>query len=208
MNKKRTFAFFICPIFVWTTHAQMTTLTTSEEIIQKLITTDFRVAFDGVSDYMGFLENEQTPDSNSALVQALKNENERIRSIWLKQGEDFPLYQSEGDGESLLFLEDAVYQLQDSATISVLLPWCDDEMIDFERQAFEPVLRFVEEPSSGTTRYDTGSCLDALLMMVDHWNLRSFSSFERQRMKQVASKYIENSEFYSMRYAISLSHSL
>ncbi len=81
-------------------------------------------------------------------------------------------------------------------------------MIDFGRQAFEPVLSFVEEPPAGITRLQIGSCINTLRMMVNFWGMSAFSESEHQRMKQVAEKYIEKIHFITMDYAISLAYSL
>ncbi len=210
MYEKLFFSFFLSLISVWTVHAQRQAPATPEEIIQKLTSQDYKVAFDGLNDYVRLSEDQRTSGVKSTLVQALKNENDRIRSIRLQKGADFPLYESEGEGETILFLVGEVYELKDPSTIPVLLPWCGtgDELVDFGRQAFEPVLRFVEDPPPEMTRYEIGSCLYAIRMMIDYWGLSTFSESEHQRMKQVAQKYIENSVFFSMSFAISLAYSL
>jgi len=78
-------------------------LATPDEIIQKLISSDYRTALDGLSDYIRLSEDQRTPAIKSALVQALRNENERVRSIISQRGEDLPVYQSEG-GRRLSFV--------------------------------------------------------------------------------------------------------
>jgi len=191
-------------------HAQRTTSVTSEEIIQKLTSLDYKIAFDGVDDYMRLSKDERTQEVKAALVQALKNENERTRSIRLQRVENLPVYETEGDAEGSLFLVIEVYELRDPTTIPELLPWCQggDAMVDFGRVAFEPVLNFVEKPPSGTTILKIGSCMYVLRMMVDYWGVDSFSASERQRMKQVAEKYIENPRLSATSRAISLAYSL
>jgi len=210
MHKKFILIFVITLFSVGTVYAQRTTSVTSEEIIQKLTSLDFRVAFDGVDDYMRLTEDERTPEVKSALIQAFKNENERTRSIRLQRVENLPVYETEGDAEGSLFLVYEVYELRDTTAIPALLPWCQrgDEMVDFGRPAFEPVLNFVEKPPSGTSSFEIGSCIYTLRMMVDYWGVDSFGASDRERMKQVAMRYIENSEFLTMSDAISLTHSL
>ena len=181
-----------------------------DAVIRQLISSDYRTAFDGVEDYMALSEDQRTSVVKDALVQALKNENERIRSIMLTRGDAMPVYEDHTSAEMSLFLVEEVYKLRDPATIPVLLPWCGpgDAMVDFGRQAFEPVLRFVEAPLPGITRYQIGSCLYTLRMMVDYWGLDTFSTLERQRMKQVSTRYIVGSEFFLMDDAIRLSASI
>ncbi|MCY4171161.1 MAG: hypothetical protein OXF08_06130 [Bacteroidetes bacterium] len=210
MNKKIIIPCILCFFSVWTIHAQKLDQVTPDKVIQKLTSPDFRVAFEGLEDYMRLPEDQHTPAIKSALVQALINENRRIQSIRIEKGEDFPLYKLEGQGEALLFLMGEVYDLRDPATIPALLPWCQtgDEMVDFGRVAFDPILSYVEEPPEGTSRYSIGSCIYTLRMMVDYWGLSSFSSSEHQRMRQVAEKYIVNSKFYTMYDAITLAASL
>ncbi len=210
MYKKLIFTFFLSFISGWTVHAQRQAPATPEEIIQKLISQDYKVAFDGLNDYMRLSEDQRTSGVKSALVQALKNENERARSVIMQKGEYLPIYTSEGEAEGALYLVKEVYKLQDPDTIPLLLPWCQtgDYMIDFGRQAFEPVLSFVEKPPAGITRLQIGSCINTLRMMVDYWGMSAFSKSEHQRMKQVAEKYIEKIHFITMDYAISLAYSL
>jgi len=45
-------------------------------------------------------------------------------------------------------------------------------------------------------------------MMVDYWGVDSFSASDRQRMKLVAKKYIENLRLFTMDDAVSLAYSL
>jgi len=208
MHKKFILIFFITLFSVGAVHAQRTTSITSEEIIQKLTSSDYKIAFDGLNDYVGLLEDERTPEVKAALVQALINENMRIRSIQIQN--DFPMYESEGGGESILSLVYEVYELRDPTTIPELLPWCQrgDEMVDFGRVAFEPVLNFVEKPPSGTSSLGIGRCIYTLRMMVDYWGVDSFSASDRQRMKQVSEKYIENPRLSATNNAISLAYSL
>ncbi len=107
-----------------TVDGQRYTPVTPEEIIQKLISQDYKVAFDGLNDYMRLSEDQRTSDVKSTLVETLKNENERIQSIRLQKEEYLPIYTSEGEAEGALYLVKEVYKLQDPATIPLLLPWC------------------------------------------------------------------------------------
>ena len=210
MHRKIITLFFLCLFSVWTVHAQRTGPATMDEIIEKLISSDYRTALDGLVDYMRLSEDQRIPAVKSALIQALINENERVRSIISQRGEDIPVYESEGDAEGSLMLMNEVYDLRDPTAIPALLPWCQtgDNMVDFGRVAFDPILSYVEEPPEGTSRYSIGSCIYTLRMMVDYWGLSSFSSSEHQRMRQVAEKYIVNSKFYTMYDAITLAASL
>ncbi len=210
MYKKLIFTFFLSFISVWTVHAQRQAPATPEKIIQKLTHQDYKVALDGLNDYMRLSEDQRSSDVKSALVQALKNENERARSVIMQKGEYLPIYTSEGEGEGVLSLVKEVYKLKDPATIPVLLPWCQtgDDMVDFGRQAFEPLLRFLEEPPSGMTSFQIGSAMYTLRMMVDSWDVTTFSESERQRMRQIAEKYIKGSGYIKVRNAISLAYSL
>ena len=185
-------------------------LATPDEIIQKLISSDYRTALDGLSDYIRLSEDQRTPAIKSALVQALRNENERVRSIISQRGEDLPVYQSEGGAEGTLLLMEEVYELRDPSTIPVLLPWCQTggRMVDFGRVALEPLLKYLEEPPIGTTRHQIGSCMYTLRMMVDYWGVTTLTSSQHQRMRLIAEKYIENSVYYTMSFAISLAASL
>ena len=206
---------FILPLFlslfsVCTVHAQKSMGATPDGVIRQLTSSDYRTVLDGLADYMSLPKNQRTPAVKAALVQALKNENERIRSIILTRGDAMPVYEDHGSAEGALLLVREVYELQDPTTIPALLPWRggNDEIIDFGRQAFEPVLRFIEESPPGTMRNSIAGRLYTLRMMVDYWGLDTFSTSEHQRMKQVAAKYIVNPEFSTMSNAISLAASL
>ncbi len=210
MSTKFILTFFFSLFLVCTVHAQKPEPAIPDEVIRQLTSLDYRTAFGGLNNYLRLPEDQRTPAVNAALVQALKNENERIRSITLRRGEEMPVYEDHGSAEASLSLVQEVYELRDPSTIPVLLPWrgWNDEMIDFGRKAFEPVLRFVEGPPSGTTRNAIAGRLYTLRMMVDYWGLDTFSTSEHQRMKEVAIKYIVNSEFSTMSNAIRLAASL
>ena len=222
MHSRFILTFFLSLLPLCTLYAQnpgTTRTTTPDEIVRRLTNSDYRIAFAGVESYMVFSPDQRTPAMKAALVQALKNENERIRQIELRRDEWSPIYKSHGSAEGALFLVEEVYALKDPATIPLLLPWMccggDDEMIGFGRQAFEPVLGFLEMPPPGTTQSALSGGLFTLRMMVDYWGLGTFSTSERERMKQVAAKYIvdydsnpeENSSSH-ITYAISLAASL
>lgn len=195
MHTRISLTFFLSLLPLCTLYAQnpgTTRTTTPDEIVRQLTNSDFRIAFAGVESYMVFSPDQRTPAMKAALVQALKNENERIRQIELRRDEWSPIYKSHGDAEGALFLVKEVSKLKDPATIPLLLHWrgFHDEKIDFGRQAFEPVLRFLEMPEPGTTQRALSGTLYTLRMMVDYWGLSTFSASERERMKQVAAKYI------------------
>ncbi|MCY4674887.1 MAG: hypothetical protein OXD43_14195 [Bacteroidetes bacterium] len=203
-----------------TLHAQNPRATTPDEIVRQLTHSDYRVAFDGVNSYMVFKPDQRTPAMRTALVQALKNETERIRQLKLRSDEWLTLfYEDHGSAEMSIFLVQEVYALKDPATIPVLVPWlgggASDEMMDFGRPAFEPVLTFLEMPPPGTTRFALFGALSTLRMMVDYWGLSTFSASERERMKQVAVRYIvsydpnpEKNSWLPINRSISLAASL
>ena len=209
MSAKTILPLFLSLFSVCTVHAQRLGPVTPDEVIRQLTSSDYKTALlFGVPGYSRLPEDQRTAAVKAALVQALKNENERIRLITLRSGEDMYLYETDGPGEAFLSLVRNVYELRDPSTIPVLLPSCSDEMIDFGREAFEPVLRFVEAPPPGIRRHAISNCLDTLRMMVDYWGLATFSTSEHQRMKQMAEKYIVNPEFNTMIDAIRLAASL
>ena len=88
---KLFFTFFLSFISVWTVHAQRYVSATTEEIIQKLTSQDYKVAFDGLNDYMRLSEDQRTSGVKYTLVQTLKNENERTRSVIMQKGEYLPI---------------------------------------------------------------------------------------------------------------------
>ncbi|MCY4673070.1 MAG: hypothetical protein OXD43_04770 [Bacteroidetes bacterium] len=176
-------------------YAQNPRAATPDEIVRQLTHSDYRIVFDGVSSYMGFSPDQRTSAMKAALVQALKNQNERIRQIELRRaetGSTIYLYEDHGSAEMALHLVEEVSELKDPRTIPLLLRWSgmDDEIIDFGRQAFEPVLKFVETPEPGIGRSALRRRIYTLRMMVDYWGLSTFSASELERMKQVATKYI------------------
>lgn len=220
MHSRFILTFFLSLLPLCTLYAQnpgTTRTTTPDGIVRQLTNSDFRIAFAGVESYMLFSPDQRTPAMKAALVQALKNENERIRQIELRRDEWSPIYKSHGHAEGALFLVEEVSKLKDPSTIPLLLHWRGfyDEKIDFGRQAFEPVLRFLEMPEPGTTQRALSGNLFTLRMMVDYWGLSTFSASERERMKQVAAKYIvdydpnpEKNSSSHITYAISLAASL
>ncbi len=200
----------LTPLPVWESNAQRPGIPSPEEVIELLVSKDHATSFSGIDGYLSLSPDQRTPEVNSALIKALDNEIKRIRRIELSEDDSVPMYTSEGAAERALALVEEVYKLRDPATIPVLLPWCGpgDAMVDFGRQAFEPVLRFVEAPLPGITRHQIGNCLYTLRMMVDYWGLDTFSTLERQRMKQVSTRYIVGSDFFLMDDAIRLSASI
>ena len=194
-----------------TLYAQSPRATTPDEIVRQLTHSDYRVAFDGVNSYMVVSPDQRTQAMKIALVQALKNENERVRQIELRRDEWLPIYEDHGSVEMAWFLVKEVYALKDPDTIPLLIPWQryggHDEMMDFGRQAFAPFLRHLERPRPGTEDALEGG-LYTLRMMVDYWGLSTFSASERDRMKQVAAKYIVSYDYYTIKQSIILAASL
>ncbi|MXW14305.1 MAG: hypothetical protein F4Z76_05175 [Rhodothermaceae bacterium] len=196
---------------VWESGAQRPRIPSPDEVIEQLVSSDHTVSFNGIGGYKALPLDQRTPEVKSALVKALENENERVRRIMLSGDDSMPMYKDEGSAERALALVREVLHLRDPTTIPLILPWMgfSMEIIDFGRQAFEPVLNFVETPPSRTMILSVGGRLMTLRMMVDYWGLSSFSSSERERMKQVAAKYIAGIDFHgTMSRAISLASSL
>lgn len=194
MHTKFGLTLFLSLLPLCTLYAQNPGATTPDEIVRLLTHSDYRIAFGGVNSYMVFPPDQRTPAMKAALVQALKNENERTLQIVLQRDEWLPIYEDHGSVETAWFLVKEVYALKDPSTIPLLLPWQryggHDEMIDFGRQAFEPVLKFLETPQPGIDQSALAGGIFTLHMMVDYWGLNTFSVSERDRMKQVAAKYI------------------
>ena len=217
MHTRFILTFILGLLPLCTLHAQNPGATTPDEIVRQLTNSDYRIAFSGVESYVSLSPDQRTPAMKTALVQALKNEIERIRQIELRSDEPSLTYKDHGSAEMAFFLVEEVVALKDPATIPLLLHWrgFNDEKIDFGRQAFEPVLKFLEMPPPGATRNALIGNLFTLRMMVDYWGLGTFSMSERMRMKQVAAKYIvdydpnpeKNSHFQIIR-AVSLAASL
>lgn len=222
MHTRFTLILFLSLLPLCTLYAQnpgATRTTTPDEIVWQLSNSDYRIAFAGVGSYVAFSPDQRTPAMKAALVQALKNENERIRRITLKRDEWSPVYKSHGSAEVALRLVKEVAALRDPASISLFLPWLccgfGNEMIGFGRQAFEPILKFLETPQTGIEATAVSGGISTLRMMVDYWGLSTFSASERARMKQVAAKYIvdynpspaQNYSFFITK-AISLAASL
>ena len=215
MQTKFASILIISSLLVCTSYAQKPRTATPEDIIRQLNNSNYKIAFEGLYEYLRLPPDQRTAEMKTALVQVLKNENERHRQLELRRqatGRYLAAYESEGEGEALIAMHREVFELKDPATIPILLPslccgWTD-EMVDFGRQAFEPVLRFVEAPQPGTTVLEIGGALSTLRMMVDYWGLRTFDATERERMKQVAAKYIVGHAFPPMINAIYLAASL
>ncbi|MCY4170116.1 MAG: hypothetical protein OXF08_00780, partial [Bacteroidetes bacterium] len=66
MHRKIITLFFLCLFSVWTVHAQRTGPATMDEIIEKLISSDYRTALDGLVDYMRLSEDQRIPAVKSA----------------------------------------------------------------------------------------------------------------------------------------------
>jgi len=154
----------------------------------------------GLSRYVILPEEERTSELREALVEGLRKENERRREFFLCVSENIDPYGDhdcpalyEGDDTSALTLAGEVKEWRDPAYIDVLLPWlcCGGEpvWIDFGREVFRPILDFVYAAEPGYEASMTGG-LDVLRMMVDYWGLDSFSDEERERMRQLAFRYI------------------
>ena len=219
MYIKLTHALLFALLPVCTVHAQKQRPTTPAEVIRDLTSADYRTRLEGLSGYHRLSANQRTPNVKAALIQALKNQNEVERQSRLR---GLPWCEGYDCAEGALLLAQQVHELNDPATIPVLLPWlcCAyavmERMIDFGRQSFEPVLEFVESPQLGKGDGALSGGLETLRMMVDHWGLSTFSTAERQRMKQVATMYIAGEEPYStvdgftstVTYAITLAASL
>ncbi len=191
--------------------AQRPRIPSPDEVIEQLLSSDHTVSFSGIYGYELLPSDQRTPEVKSALVMALQNENERVRRIVLSGDDSMPMYKGEWFAESALSLVREVLYLRDPSTIPLFLPWVGHhmEIIDFGRKAFEPVLNFVETPLHGTMLLSVGSRLMTLRMMVDYLGLSSFSSSERDRMRQVAAKYIAGFDSYgTVSGAISLASSL
>ena len=194
---------------VWESSAQRHRIPSPDEVVEQLVSSDHTISLKGIDDYVSLPSDQRTPKVKSALIKALENENERVRRIVLHGDDAMPMYKDEGSAERALALVREVLHLRDPSTIPLLLPWpFDNEIIDFGRQAFEPVLTFVETSQPGTTNLDISNRLFTLRMMVDHWGLSSFSVSELERMKRVATKYIVGLEIFTMNRAISLASSL
>lgn len=195
---------------VWESSAQRHRILSPDEVIEQLVSSDHTISLKGIDGYQSLPSDQQrTPEVKSALIKALENENERVRRIVLRGDDAMPMYKDEGSAERALTLVREVIHLRNPSTIPLLLPWpFDNEIIDFGRQAFEPVLNFVETPQPGTTNLDISDQLYTLRMMVDYWGLSSFSGSELERMKRVATKYIVGFETSTMNRAISLASSL
>ncbi len=200
----------LTPLPVWESNAQRPGIPSPEEVIELLVSKDHATSFSGIDGYLSLSPDQRTPEVNSALIKALDNEIKRIRRIELSGDDSVPMYTSEGDAERALFLVEYVIYLRDPSTIPLLLPWggFQDEIIDFGRLAFGPVLSFVENPPPGTMSRIVGSRLLTLRMMVDYWGVSSFNTSERERMKRVAVQYILDFENSTMDRAISLASSL
>ncbi|MXW33288.1 MAG: hypothetical protein F4100_02250 [Rhodothermaceae bacterium] len=196
---------------VWESGAQRPRIPSPDEVIEQLVSSDHTVSFNGIGGYKALPLDQRTPEVKSALVKALENENERVRRIMLSGDDSMPMYKDEGSAERALALVREVLYLRDPSTIPLILPWggLHMDIMDFGRKAFEPVLNFVETPPSGTMILSVGSRLMTLRMMIDYWGLSSFSSSERDRMRQVAAKYIAGFDSYgTVSSAISLASSL
>ena len=196
---------------VWESSAQRHRILSPDEVIEQLVSSDYTISLKGIDGYQSLPSDQQrTPEVKSALIKALENENERVRRIVLRGDDAMPMYKDEGSAERALTLVREVIHLRNPSTIPLLLPWggFHNEIIDFGRQAFEPVLNFVETPPPGTIISNVGRRLFTLRMMVDYWGLSSFSGSELERMKRVATKYIVGFETSTMNIAISLASSL
>ncbi len=55
-----------------TSYAQTPRATTPDEIVRQLTHSDYRIAFHGVSSYMGFSPDQRTPAMKAALVRRSK----------------------------------------------------------------------------------------------------------------------------------------
>ena len=219
MYTRHACAYLIGLLPIFNASAQHPWPTAPDEKVRHLTSADQSTSFLGLEGYIRLPEDQRTSDVKAALIEALANENERARQ-WLLGGALFA-HQTHGSAEYAMHMARQVRQLNDPATVEVLLPWlcCGNRwrelMINFGRATVKPVMAFATTPQSGITADALAGALKTFRMMVDYWGLSSFSKSEIEQLKQVAAKYIQGIELEpshesarTMKAAIELAASL
>ena len=161
-----------------------------EAIATNLVSQDRAVMADALTEYMRIPVEQQTPRVRAALVEALEIENERRRKYRLGEGPHWALGPDDSIG---LLLFKQVRNMRDPAHIDALLPWlcCGNypAWIDFGQVIIEPVLQYLHSDEFAEDDLMNGG-IRLLQMMVDHWGLESFTSVQREQMREIAARHI------------------
>ena len=161
-----------------------------EDISMDLVSSDRAVMASAYEDYLNIPVDQRTSRIKIALVDALAIENERRKKYYLGQGPHWSFGSDDAPG---LGLFSEVMRMRDPAYVNVLLPWlcCGNSpaWIELGRDAIQPVLQFVYDNEPGYEESMFGG-VSVLQMMVDHWGLDAFSTFEQKQLREIAFRYI------------------